>query len=102
MWWTTTRSPTHPRHVRPDDDLPARLVPADHVLVGLGALAEVLAVDRPQVAAADRRGLHGEDDLAPARLGVGHLAQVDPAAPGQVHASRLSSSRAPTGAAPLP
>ncbi len=35
------------------DDLPARLVTRDHTLVALGALAQVLAVDRPDVAAAN-------------------------------------------------
>ena len=51
------------------DDLAARLVPGDDALVGLRPVAEVLAVDRPDVAAADRRRLHRQQHLAGPGLG---------------------------------
>ena len=65
-------------------DLAGRLMSADHPLVGLRALPEMLAVDGPQVAAADRGRPHREHHLTVARRGIGDLAQVDPAPAGQV------------------
>ncbi len=59
------------------DDLSARLVSRDHSLVALGALAQVLAVDRPDVAAANRRGLHPHQNLAVAGFGDRVLLELD-------------------------
>jgi hypothetical protein len=50
------------------DHLAARLVTGDHTLIGLRPVAKVLPVDRPDVAAADRRRLHGQQHLPVARL----------------------------------
>ena len=81
----TTRSPALNRlQPGPDlDDLAARLVPGDHPLVALGALAQVLAVDGPDVAAADRRRLHLHQHLAVARLGDRIFLELDGAVAGQ-------------------
>jgi hypothetical protein len=54
---------------RPDRDNPtARLVPGDHVLVGLGPAAQVLAIDGADVAAADRGRLHLQQNLPVSRF----------------------------------
>ena len=68
-------------------DPAGRLVAGDHVLVGLRAGAEVLAIDGAQVAAADRGGSRGDQHLAVSGLGVRHLAHVDDSLPGQPHAA---------------
>ena len=49
------------------DDLAAGFVAGDHAAVGLGAVAEVLAVDRADVAPADRRGPHPQQHLTVSR-----------------------------------
>ena len=73
------------------DDLAGRLVARDHAAIPLGAHAEVLPVDRADVAAADRRGLHREHDLTVPRGRVGELADVDLAVPREEHASHDGS-----------
>src|SRR3954451_21921733 len=57
------------------DDLPARFVAGDDPLIRLGSAAEVLAVDRTDVAAADGGRPHAEQDLPGPRFGHldGHL-----------------------------
>ena len=69
------------------DDLAARLVTRDHAAVRLGASADVLAVDRADVAAADRRRLHAHHDLSVARHGVSDLAKLDAAIAGEIDAA---------------
>ena len=73
------------------DHLSGRLVAADHALIRLGSLAQVLAVDGAQVGAADGRRLHGEEDLTVAGGGVDDVvAQVDAAAAGKIRSSHGS------------
>ncbi len=64
------------------DDLTAGLVSRHHSGVGLGTGADVLAVDRADVAAADRRRPHRQHHLAVARRRIGQLAKLDGAVTG--------------------
>src|SRR5208337_797370 len=75
------------------DDLPARLVTRDHALVALGALAQMLAVDRPDVAAANGRGLHPHQNLAVAGFGDRVFLELDGAVARQDDARHGCSSR---------
>ncbi len=75
--------PDAPDPVADRHHLTGGFVAPDHALVGLGALAQVLAVDRPQVRAADGGCLGGQQHLTRAGSRVGHLLQVDLAATGQ-------------------
>ena len=81
----TTRSPDgEPTAAGPDRrHLAARLVAGDHPLIGLRSPAQVLAVDRADVAAADRRGLHPHQHLAMSRLGDIDLNMLDGAVAGK-------------------
>ena len=88
------QSPSARPHVH---DLTTGLVAGDHALVGLGAVPEVLTVDRPDVAAADGRRAHPQQHLP--RSGFGHLGGdvLDRAVPGEAdplhrgHAASLPS-----------
>ena len=74
------------RHPGPElDDVPAGLVAGDDALVGLGAVAEVLAVDRPDVAAADRRRTHPQQHLPGSRRRHVDRDVLDRAVPRQPH-----------------
>jgi hypothetical protein len=80
--------------------LATRLVAGDDTAVGLGSLALVgRPVDGPQVAAADARCAHPDQDLAVARLRHVELPNLELAIPGQddarhgPHAAAAASSR---------
>ena len=51
------------------DNLPARFMPCDLVLIALWALAHMLAVDRPNIATADGRRFCLDQDLTVPGLG---------------------------------
>src|SRR3954471_6566437 len=57
------------------DHLAAWLAAGDDALVCLGSRPKMLAIDRANVAAADRRGAHPDEHLAPSRLGNSKLPQ---------------------------
>ncbi len=76
------------------DDLPAGFVTRDHALITFGALAQVLAVDCPDVAAADRRGFHSNQNLAMAGFGNRVFLVFDCAVARQDNARHGCSSRA--------
>ena len=50
------------------DHLTARLVPSDHIPMGLRSTAWVLPIDGADIAAADREGLHLQRHLTMSRL----------------------------------
>jgi hypothetical protein len=58
---------------------------ADHVLIGLRPLTEVLPVDGAQITAAAHGGPHREDHLPEAGRGIADLPPVDRAVARQVH-----------------
>ena len=63
--------------------LAARLVPGDHTSIRLGSTAQVLPIDRADVAAADRRSLHLQQHLPMSRLGDIDLNMLDGAVAGK-------------------
>ena len=72
-----TATGTHCRH------LTARLVPGDHTPIRLRSTAQVLSVDRANIAAADRRSLHPQQHLPMSRLGDIDLNMLDGAVAGK-------------------
>ncbi|MCP1428174.1 hypothetical protein J3D45_000672 [Microbacterium foliorum] len=66
------------------DDLAGRFMAGDYVLVSLGALAQVLSVDGPEIAPADRRCSGSEENLADTGQRIGDLPQIHIAGTGQI------------------